>query len=306
MSDIKLFQVQGSKATNLSGTPFKLEKDLQDVMEKHMDVMLKMRFVASEHSTGKNHAGRIDSLALDENGCPVIIEYKRNANANVINQGLYYLDWLLDHKAEFEMLILKKYGQEVVDSVDWTGPRLLCIAQDFNKYDAHAVQQINRNIELIQYIHYPDGFLALNLVNAVSTDPLSLDDSPTKTAKGAKVQYKTITEYMAQLSDEVKGIYEEAREYMLDLGDDVLEKELKYYIAFRRMKNFVTVQCAPTKGSLYFYLNLNPDTVDLEKDFSSDLRKVGHQGTGDLELKILSMEDLEKAKPLIKRSFEEN
>ncbi|MBT7618164.1 MAG: DUF91 domain-containing protein, partial [Calditrichaeota bacterium] len=89
-------------------------------------------------------------------------------------------------------------------------------------------------------------------------------------------------------------------------GDDVLEKELKYYIAFRRMKNFVTVQCAPTKGSLYFYLNLNPDTVDLEKDFSSDLRRVGHQGTGDLELKILSMEDLEKAKPLIKRSFEEN
>jgi len=306
MSDIKLFQVQGSKATNLTGLPFKLEKELQDVMEKHMDVMLKMRFVASEHSTGKNHAGRIDSLALDENGCPVIIEYKRNANANVINQGLYYLDWLLDHKAEFEMLILKKFGQEVVESVDWTGPRLLCIAQDFNKYDAHAVQQINRNIELIQYIHYPDGFLVLNLVNAVSTDPMSLDDSPTKTTKGPKVQYKTITEYMSQLSDEVKAIYEEAREYMLDLGDDVLEKELKYYIAFRRMKNFVTVQCAPTKATLYLYLNLDPDSVELEEGFSSDLRKVGHQGTGDLELRIRSMEDMEKAKPLIKRSFEEN
>jgi predicted transport protein len=306
MSDIKLFQVKGSKATNLSGSPYKLEKELQDVLEKHMDVMLKMRFVASEHTTGKNHGGRIDSLALDENGCPVIIEYKRNANANVINQGLFYLDWLLDHKAEFEMLILKKYGQEVVDSLDWTGPRLLCIAQDFNKYDAHAVQQINRNIELIQYIHYPDGFLVLNLVNAVTAAPLALDDSPTKPTIGAKIQYKTITDYMAQLSDEVMAIYEEAREYMLDLGDDVLEKELKYYIAFRRMKNFVTVQCAPTKGSLYFYLNLNPDTVDLEKDFSSDLRKVGHQGTGDLELKILSLEDLEKAKPLIKRSFEEN
>ncbi len=54
MSDIKLFQVKGSKAINLSGSAFKLEKALQDVVEKHMDGMLKMQFVASEHSTGKN------------------------------------------------------------------------------------------------------------------------------------------------------------------------------------------------------------------------------------------------------------
>ena len=305
MSDIKLFRIQGSKAVSLSGSAFKLEQELQTVVEHHMDVLLQMRFVAAEHSTGKNHAGRIDTLGLDENGCPVIIEYKRNINANVINQGLFYLDWLMDHKADFEMLVLKKYGQKVVDTIDWTGPRLLCIAEDYTKYDVHAVQQINRNIDLIQYIHYPDGFLVLNLVNAVTAPPIPEDDLQKKPGK-PKTEYKTIHDSMAQMTDRMQTVYNEAREFMVELGEDVQEKELKYYIAFRRLKNFATIQYLPTKEELIFFLNIDPDTVELEKGFSIDVRKIGHQGTGNLELQIHSLEELEKAKPLIQRSFEEN
>lgn len=306
MSDIKLFSIQGTKATNLQGSAFKLEKDLQNIVEKHMDTLLQMRFIASEYETGKNHGGRIDSLGLDENGCPVIIEYKRNTNASVINQGLFYLDWLLDHKAEFEMMVLKQFGRKVVDTIDWTGPRLLAIAEDFTKYDVHAVQQINRNIELIQYIHYPDGFLVLNLVNAVTAPPIPDQLSTKKTNKTDKVNYKTIGQYMTDMSGSLSAVYDEAREFMLELGDDVIEKELKYYIAFRRMKNFVTVQVAPTKETLYLYLNLDPKSIELEKGFSADLTNIGHQGTGNLELRICSIEDLEKAKPYIKQSFDQN
>jgi hypothetical protein len=69
------------------------------------------------------------------------MEYKRSVNENVINQGLFYLDWLLDHKAEFELMTLRKYGESVADSIDWSSPRLLCIAGGFTKYDEHAVQQ---------------------------------------------------------------------------------------------------------------------------------------------------------------------
>ena len=79
--------------------------------------MLGVRFLATEYSTGKTHAGRIDSLGIDENGSPVILEYKRSSGENVINQGLFYLDWLMDHKAEFELLVLKKYGQQVSDTI---------------------------------------------------------------------------------------------------------------------------------------------------------------------------------------------
>ncbi len=306
MSDIKLFRIQGANATNLQGSAFKLEKHLQDNIEQHMDILLQMRFIASEHPTGKNHGGRIDTLGLDENGCPVIIEYKRNTNTNVINQGLFYLDWLMDHKAEFEMMVLKQFGQKVVDVIDWTGPRLLCIAEDFSKYDVHAVQQINRNIELIQYIHYQDGYLVLNLVNAVTAPPILEGATTKKTGKSGKIEYKTNSQDMAQMTETMQGVYEEAREFMLDLGEDVQEKQLKYYIAFRRLKNFTTVQYIPTKELLVFHLKIDPKSVVLEDGFTRDVSKVGHWGTGNLEIQLHSMDDLEKAKPLIKRSFDEN
>src|SRR5213082_1739103 len=147
MSDLKLFRVSNGRAQELQGTFIAIEKTLQALIEHHLEVFLGVRFLASEYSTGKTHGGRIDTLGIDENGCPVIIEYKRATNENVINQGLFYLDWLLDHKAEFELLVLKQLGSQDADAIEWSSPRLLCIAGDFTKYDVHAVQQINRNIE---------------------------------------------------------------------------------------------------------------------------------------------------------------
>ena len=66
--------------------------------------LLGVRFLATEYATGKTHGGRIDSLGIDEDNSPVIVEYKRSTGENVINQGLFYLNWLMDHKAEFELL----------------------------------------------------------------------------------------------------------------------------------------------------------------------------------------------------------
>ena len=87
-------------------------------MEANLETMLGVRFLDTEYSTGRLHGGRIDTLGVDENGAPVIIEYKRTVNENVINQGLFYLDWLMDHKAEFRFLVLDKLGSEVADHLD--------------------------------------------------------------------------------------------------------------------------------------------------------------------------------------------
>ena len=113
MGDLKLFHVDNGKAVELQGTALALERPLQALIERNMEVLFGVRFVATEHSTGKKHGGRIDSLGLDENGSPVIFEYKRAVNENVINQGLFYLDWLLDHRAEFELLVMRKLGTPV-------------------------------------------------------------------------------------------------------------------------------------------------------------------------------------------------
>ena len=148
MSDIKLFRTDASAVTELPGTSMALEKSLQTLIENNLESFLGIRFLATEFSTGKEHGGRMDTLGIDENGCPVIIEYKRSSNENVINQGLFYLDWLMDHKRDFEWLVMQSLNKESAENVEWSAPRLLCIAGDFTKYDGHAVKQMNRNIEL--------------------------------------------------------------------------------------------------------------------------------------------------------------
>src|SRR2546421_3270962 len=201
MSDIKLFHVTSSSVQELSGTSIAIEKALQTVIETHLEVFLGVRFLATEYSTGKSHGGRIDTLGIDEDGSPIIIEYKRALNENVINQGLFYLDWLMDHKGEFELYVLKKLGKEVADSIDWSAPRLLCIASDFTRYDEHAVQQINRNIELIRYRRYGNELLLFELVNATTaqlpSEITSIDNGVKSKARSGE---KTVTELLEQAS----------------------------------------------------------------------------------------------------------
>lgn len=302
MSDIKLFRIQKDEVSELEGRSASVEKSLQTQLEAHLETFLGVRFLATEYSTGKTHGGRIDTLGVDENGCPVIIEYKRAMNENVINQGLFYLDWLMDHKAEFILLVMKKFGKEISDAIEWSSPRLLCIAGDFTKYDEHAVQQINRNIELIRYRRYGDDLLVLELVNA-TTAVVAYPDSE-KPVNPGKTPYKTVTEYLAQAKQEQKDLYEEVKAFLLALGDDVQLKVLKFYFAFKRIKNFACVEVHTATGKLLVYVKVDPESVDLENGFTRDVKKTGHFGTGDVEIAISSMADFEKAKPLLLKSYE--
>lgn len=300
MSDIKLFKIQNSEVIELESKSVAVEKSLQVIIERHLDNFLGVKFLATEYSTGKAHGGRIDTLGIDENGCPVIIEYKRAVNQNVISQGLFYLDWLLDHKGEFELLVLKKLGKEVSEKIEWSSPRLLCIAGDYTKYDQYAIQQINRNIELIRYRRYSDAFLLLDLVNAVSIDT---EPSPDKSTS-KKTTYSTVTKILAKADTELQDIFEALKELLLSFGDDVQTKTLKYYIAFKRIKNFACVEIHTQTKNLLVHVKVDPDTITLEKGFTRDMRNIGHFGTGALEITIRSIEDIEKAKPLLEKSYE--
>jgi predicted transport protein len=303
MSDLKLFRITAGKAAELDGQAMGLEKSLQTLIEENLEEFLGVTFLASERSTGPKHGGRIDTLGIDENGSPVIIEYKRALHENVINQGLYYLDWLMDHRAEFELLVMKEIGKHAADGIDWTGPRLLCIAGAFTKYDEHAVQQINRNIELIRYRRFGDDLLVLELVNAVTVQPTGgiASPPPGKT----KAIYKTVTDFLAQIQGTpLHDLYEEVKAYLESLGDDVQVKTLKFYVAVKRIKNFACVEVHPKTGEVLIYVKVDPDSVTLEEDFTRDVRKIGHFGTGDLEIRLTSREDLERAKPLLNRSYE--
>src|SRR3989442_12882552 len=305
MSDIKLFHINDDAAQELQGTSIAVERTLQTLIETHLEVFLGVRFLATEYSTGKTHGGRIDTLGIDENGSPIIIEYKRALNENVINQGLFYLDWLMDHKGEFELFVLKKLGKEAADAIDWSAPRLLCIASDFTKYDEYAVQQINRNIELIRYRRYGNELILFELVNATTAQGQSEGSAVGNGAKHKETAiYKTTTELLEQASPDLRDRFEALKAFLVALGDDVQMKVLKYYFAFRRIKNFACVEVHPQSKRILIFVKVDPSSIQLEKGFTRDVRTIGHYGTGDLEITVQNDDDLERAKSLILKSYE--
>lgn len=302
MSDLKLFRTQGDVFVELEAAPSQLERRLQTQFERNLEVLLGVRFLASEYAT--THGGRMDTLGIDENGYPVIIEYKRDRSENIINQGLFYLDWLVDHRGDFEMLVLKRYGKDAADQIEWSAPRLICVAGDFTRYDIHSVKQMGRNIELIRYRRFGEGLLVLELLTSVSTTPISVPSVSTGQPTSSPHKYKTISETMTDMGTQLVDLYSDVEAFLFGLGDDITKKTLRYYIAFRRIKNFACVELKPTLGIIRLYLKINPDTTQLEEGFTRDVRNVGHFGTGDLEVTLRSQDDLERAKPLIIQSYE--
>ena len=303
MSDLKLFHTQAGTMCELESSSAPLEKGLQTQFETNLDTLLGVRFLASEYAT--THGGRMDTLGIDENGYPVIIEYKRDRSENVINQGLFYLDWLMDHRGDFEILVRDRYGKQAAEAIEWSAPRLICIAADFTKYDEHAVKQMGRNIELVRYRKFGDDLLLLELLTAVSAT--SSTTTTVATVNGFKPRKdKTVSEYMQDMGPELAELFADVETFLMARGDDVTKKVTQLYLAYRRIKNFACVEVRPSLNQLKVFLKLDPDAVDLEEGFSRDVRKIGHFGTGDLELTIGSHEDLERAKPLILRSYEDS
>ena len=209
---------------------------------------------------------------------------------------------------------MEKLGAEVANQVDWSTPRLLCIAGDFSRYDQHAVKQIARNIELIRYRRFDSSLLMLKLVHVpkqARTSPIAATSDQKSGAapvagEGDSDPYMSqrIDYRISQADPSLRDLFEAVRQFLIGLGDDVQVKELKYYIAFRRIKNFVCLELYPQTKVVTAYLKIDPKTVDVEEGFSRDVTNVGHFGTGILALSLRNMDDFARAQPLFRKSYE--
>lgn len=297
MADIKLFNIKGEVKAYKSGN-ITLEKELQTIIENNMETFFGIKFLISEYRT--TDGGRIDSIGIDENYCPVIFEYKRSTNENVMNQGLFYLNWLLDHKDSFKILVIEKLDIKTAEKIDWSMPRVVCIAGDFTRYDESAIKQMDRNISLIRYKKFGEDLLMFeqineNIVKAIKNE---IDKSvATPNMKTFRKQYETAKE-------NIRLLYDDLENYILSLGDDINENELKLYKAFKKIKNFITAEIYNNK--ILVHLHLDTDTVDYEEGLIRNMSSTGHWGTGDVEIILHNKEDLEKIKPLLDRAYNEN
>ena len=304
MSDLKLFRTSASGVSEISGGAMALEKSLQTLFETNLEALLGVRFLASEFVT--NDGGRMDTLGIDENNAPVVIEYKRASNENVINQGLFYLDWLMGHRKDFEWLVMETLGKEVAQKVDWPGSRLICVAGDLQKWDEHAVKQMNRTIDLVRYRRYGDDLLLLEQLTATTAKPAAGVTTLTvpSTPNGPGKKYKTVSQQIEEAPPALLDLFHAVADHLQAGGDDVQVKTTDFYIAFRRLKNFACVELRNQLGKVLAYVRIDPATQEMEPGFTRDMRDINHFGTGDLEITIQSMADLEKAKPLFDAAYQ--
>ena len=78
---------------------FKLEREIQSLFEENLGTVMGLELIKSEFSI-KNK--RIDTLAYDsQTNAFIIIEYKKDKNVSVVDQGFTYLSLMLENKADF-------------------------------------------------------------------------------------------------------------------------------------------------------------------------------------------------------------
>jgi len=307
-----LFQITGPKLSLTRPTNFNQEKEIQSLIEKNLETVFNCRFIASEFPTGSEHAGRIDTLALSEDNNPVIIEYKKVESSELVNQSLYYLSWIKDHRGDFQVAANRALGEKI--EIDWTDIRVICIAPGYKKYDLHAVQMMGANIELWQYRLFDNGSFYLEEVfrrsTALTGDVIAVANgkNPVMVAAGKKAAMTratgsyTFEQHIDGVDTEIKDIVLDLRDYITSLDEAVEESPKKFYVAYKVTQNFVCMEVK--KNKIILYLKLAASEVKNMPKNARDVREIGHYGTGDFELSIRTQEEAEAAREYIRSSFE--
>jgi predicted transport protein len=299
-----LYQLKQSSVQQIKPSSFKNERELQRLFEANLESLLGVRFVATEFTTGDRQRGRIDTLGLDEDGTPVIVEYKKISRENVINQGLFYLDWLVDHKGDFTIIAQQSLGKDI--EIDWSSPRLILVAESFSEYDKYAVNRIGVNIQLWTYRKYGDDYLFLDsifITNAPKTLRKEVKIKIEEIDKTVEEEFYTLDDHLNGKSDDIKALFESLRDqiFAINAEEDILEKPNKIYISYKHGKNFCEIQ--PQSNGLKIWLDIPSSELNDPDKMTRDVSKVGHHGTGNVETKLSTLSDLEKIILLIEQSY---
>jgi len=283
---------------------------LQTLIEFNLDTVFNCRFIASEFSTGAQHAGRIDSLALSEEDNPVIVEYKKVESSELINQSLFYLHWIQDHKGDFEIAVQKKLGDNV--KVDWSSVRVICIAPNYKKYDLHAVQVMGANIELWKYRLFTNNSLYLEEVfhNTKVTSsgmPTESGKNPVMVEAGKKAAQVratatyTFKEHLEGKTKQIQELAHSIREFDTGLDLSIEEVPKKFYVAYKASQNIV---CMEVKSkNIKLFLKLKSTEITDAPNCYRDVSNIGHYGTGDVEFTVSSLDKFDEIKKYIELAY---
>ena len=314
MSAPRFFQgISGNLRELPEQGPFRSERELQEFFEKHLHTLTRVEFLESEYSTGQRHRRRIDTLGIDDAGRPVVVEYKRRQDENVINQGLDYLAWLDDHQADFREIVRRRLGEGRVAGIDFTAPRLLCIAARFPRQDKIAAENSRRRIDLLVYRRFGDAFVALEWAHGgepPAPDGVLRGDSRVRhpstalgVAGGDDLDYSRYKNW-DKISEETRTLFREIEEIAKSIGP----------VRTDPSRNVISIKCIAAPGNkppVIAYVHLRSRAgirlnihgkhlshIPIENGFTRPIDR------GYREVTIRDREHIRKAEPLLRAAYD--
>ena len=294
-----VFANRDGKLQALSALPCNREKELQRLLEANLMEVLELHYLHSEYPTSNGR--RIDTLAVDLNGAPVIIEYKRDRNNSVINQALSYLKWLKAQRPEFfRMLMINKLGKDLADSIklDWLHPRIICVAESFNRYDYDTVEMVQLRIELYRHRQYEDDIFTLDLVSG-SEAQTSANSLPQAT-EDTNLTVIDVVKQQTHASLLVQNLFDELREWILAIDEHILEKPNRRGAAYAVTKHFAEIQIRRDK----LVIDLRPIDYQDPRSMVEPIAQ-GYVVTMNRRIILKDPKDLEYVFGIIRQSYQD-
>lgn len=303
-----VFQIQsGDSLEYVPEEDFTLEKEMQCITENNLPRIFGLEFISSEFSVG---SFRVDTLAFhpDEKYF-VIIEYKKDKNFSVVDQGYSYLSVLLNNKADFVLEYNEKTGKRLRrEEVDWSQSRIMFLSPSFTIYQREAINFKDLPIELWEVKRFGKNLVIYSKVSSSQTAASIRELQP----RNGNVAFKKISEeihiyteqvHLEKASEAVKELYERLKCEVLNLGA-IEVKPKKVYIAFVGRTNILDVQIQ--KNSLKLWLNVRKGHLNDPLGIARDVSAIGHHGNGDYEIHVKPDSDLDYILTLVRQSVKQN
>lgn len=302
---MKIFTSKKGQLSQLKQQKFKLEKDIQRLFEENLTLLSGYIFIRSEFSI-KN--SRIDTLAFDpETQAFVIIEYKRQQNSSVVDQGVSYLNLMLEYKADFIVEYNEKQKFPLKrNDVDWSQSKVIFVSPAFNDFQIQATNFKDLPIELWEVNRFDNDIITLNIINksksASNIKAVSIEKNEEfSTLKEIKVYQES--DHLSDKSDFIQELYEDFKQGILNLDPNIEINTRKLYIAFKKDRNIADIRIQ--QKNLKIWINLPYGELDDPKNLAKNVSNTGHWGNGDYEITIESTQYLEYIMSLIKQAIKD-
>jgi predicted transport protein len=300
---MNIYNTKNNSFSSIKEKPFKLEKEIQKIFEDNLEEILGLELVQSEFTIQNK---RIDTFAYDkQNKAFIIIEYKRDKNSSVVDQGFTYLNLMLENKATFILAYNETLNKTLHSStIDWSQTRVIFVSPSFTENQKQATNFKDLGIELYEIKRFEGDIIVINPYKKTqSATSIKSISEKKEVLKNIVKEIKVYTEedHTTNKTDEIIELYETFKNAILNLSDDIEIQPKLDYVAFKKNSNIADI-CIQKKG-LKIWINLKKGQLEDPKNIMRDVSEMGHWGNGDYEIVVNDTENIEYIMSLVKQAI---